>query len=295
VKQTIAFAALVFAVMLFWRHGLSVFALRHLWIAAAIAAVLLVPLAAVTLRFGSMDMDLATGVAASQGPHHLWSSLGYYAGLLPGQAGIVVLGLAVLFVVLEIVAPQRGWRDPLLVTSLVTFAVGYVFFTAIHLKDERYTIHILAPLALFAVAALYRLIPTRLAGPACFIFGLGVFAYGTTNTPIDRYIAGRLIHAPILSLAARHWFTDTTNGFRAYSVGYLRDPRVAPFRDVFAYYELLFYLTVRAPQLKYRVTEIAVTRRYPPDTVPTKISGWSGRLHMLKELFGVALGQFHPR
>jgi dolichol-phosphate mannosyltransferase len=115
------------------------------------------------------------------------------------------------------------------------------------------------------------------------------------NTPIDRYIAGRLIHAPVLSLAAWHWFTDTTNGFRAYSVRYLRDPRVAPFRDVFAYYELLFYLTVRAPQLNYRVTEIAVTRRYPPDAVPTKISGWSGRLHMLNELFGVALGQFHPR
>ena len=33
------------------------------------------------------------------------------------------------------------------------------------------------------------------------------------NTPLDRYIAGRFIHAPVLSLAARHWFTDTTNGF----------------------------------------------------------------------------------
>lgn len=115
------------------------------------------------------------------------------------------------------------------------------------------------------------------------------------NTPLDRYVAGRLIHAPVLSLAARHWFTDTTNGFRAYSGRYLRDPRVAPFRDVFAQYELLFYLTVRAPQLNYRVTEIAVARRYPPSTVPTKIAGWRGRLDMLNELFGAALGRFHPR
>jgi dolichol-phosphate mannosyltransferase len=113
------------------------------------------------------------------------------------------------------------------------------------------------------------------------------------NTPLDRYIAGRFIHAPVLSLAARHWFTDTTNGFRAYSARYLRDPRVAPFREAFAQYELLFYLTIRASQLGYRVTEIPISRRYPADDVPTKISGWRGRIEMLGELFGVALGRFH--
>ena len=37
------------------------------------------------------------------------------------------------------------------------------------------------------------------------------------NTPLERTIANRLIHAPLLSLAGRHWYTDTTNGFRAYS------------------------------------------------------------------------------
>jgi dolichol-phosphate mannosyltransferase len=33
------------------------------------------------------------------------------------------------------------------------------------------------------------------------------------NTPIDRKIGGRLLHAPLLSLLGRHWYTDTTNGF----------------------------------------------------------------------------------
>ncbi|MEG0833626.1 MAG: glycosyltransferase family 2 protein, partial [Oscillospiraceae bacterium] len=37
------------------------------------------------------------------------------------------------------------------------------------------------------------------------------------NTPCSRLIAVRLIHAPLISLAARHHFTDTTNAFRAYS------------------------------------------------------------------------------
>jgi hypothetical protein len=204
VKQTIAFGALAFAIMLLWQYGLSVFAKRGLWIAAAIGAVLLAPLAAITLRFGSMDMDLATGAGAAQGPHSLWSSLGYYAGLLPDQAGIVVVGLAALFLVLEIAAPRRGWSDPLLVTSLVTFAVGYVFFTAIHLKDERYTIHILAPLALFAVAALYRLMPARLAGPACFVFGLGVFVYGTAAVAVPRVDGHKAAAELVAALAPEH-------------------------------------------------------------------------------------------
>jgi hypothetical protein len=100
----------------------------------------------------------------------------------------------------------------------------------------------------------------------------------------------------VLSLAARHWFTDTTNGFRAYSARYLRDPRVAPFREVFVRYELLFYLTVRASRLGYRVTEIPVTRRYPRHApTPSKITGWYGRFAILGELFGAALGRFDPR
>jgi dolichol-phosphate mannosyltransferase len=116
------------------------------------------------------------------------------------------------------------------------------------------------------------------------------------NTPLDRRLAGRLLHAPLLSLAARHWLTDTTNGFRAYSARYLRDPRVAPFRDVFADYALLFYLTRQAGRLGYRVCEIPVARRYPPRRLPTpsKITGWRSRLALLGELLGVVAGRFDP-
>jgi dolichol-phosphate mannosyltransferase len=116
------------------------------------------------------------------------------------------------------------------------------------------------------------------------------------NTPLDRKIAGRFIHAPLLSLSGRRWYTDTTNGFRAYSAKYLSDPRVAPFRDVFSRYQLLFYLTVRAGQLGYRSVEIPVSRAYPAgEKPPTKISGFSGRVEMLKELLAVVSGRFDPK
>jgi glycosyltransferase involved in cell wall biosynthesis len=115
------------------------------------------------------------------------------------------------------------------------------------------------------------------------------------NTPLDRKIAGRLIHAPLLSLAGRRWFTDTTNGFRGYSAAYLSDPRVDPFRDVFHSYALLFYLTVRAGQLGYRTCEVPVSRSYPArEKTPTKISGFKGRVNMMGELLDVVRGRYNP-
>lgn len=115
------------------------------------------------------------------------------------------------------------------------------------------------------------------------------------NTPLERSLGNRLIHAPMLSLAAGRWFTDTTNGFRAYSRAYLLDPRLAPFREVFANYELLFYLTVRARRLGYRVCELGVRRSYPVgEATPTKISGLAGKLALLSQTFHAATGRYHP-
>lgn len=115
------------------------------------------------------------------------------------------------------------------------------------------------------------------------------------NTPLSRWIAGRMIHAPLISLAARHWFTDTTNGFRGYSGAFLNDPNVRPFRNVFVNYNLLFYLSVRASQLGYRVTEVGVTRAYPrTGAVPTKIRGFRGNLSLFSELIGAVTKRYHP-
>ena len=115
------------------------------------------------------------------------------------------------------------------------------------------------------------------------------------NTPLERTIGNRMIHAPLLSLAGRHWFTDTTNGFRGYSVRYLTDPRVQPFRDVFQKYELLFYLTVRAGQLGFRVCEVPVRRSYPPgEAAPTKIRGHGAKADVLRQTVQAALGRFAP-
>lgn len=115
------------------------------------------------------------------------------------------------------------------------------------------------------------------------------------NTPLDRSIAVRLIHAPVLSLAAGFRYTDTTNGFRAFSREFLLDGRVQPFRDVFTTYNLHYYLSIKAPRLGYRVIELPVVRSYPAKgKTPTKISGVAGKMLVLKQLFVAAAGGYNP-
>lgn len=115
------------------------------------------------------------------------------------------------------------------------------------------------------------------------------------NTPFIRTVSVRLIHAPVISLTARHHFTDTTNAFRGYSAGYLEDQRVQPLRDVFMTYELLAYLSVRATQIGMKACEIPVTRAYPKTgKTPTKISFFKGNSELLKILLKNARGAYNP-
>lgn len=113
------------------------------------------------------------------------------------------------------------------------------------------------------------------------------------NTPRSRDLAIRWIHAPMLSFFSGFHWTDTTQGFRAYSRQMLLDPRLALFRDVFQTYELLAYLSYRAPRLGYRCQELPTMRRYPKGEVPTKISSVKGNLSVLLVLFKACFGVYN--
>lgn len=116
------------------------------------------------------------------------------------------------------------------------------------------------------------------------------------NTPYDRIFGNRIIHAPLISMAARVKFTDTTNGFRAYSRGFLLDSRVQPFRDIFNHYEILFYLSIRAGQIGKKICEIPVSRNYPlSKRIPTKISGLKNKFLILLQLLKAFFGYYAPK
>ena len=115
------------------------------------------------------------------------------------------------------------------------------------------------------------------------------------NTPRLREFAIRRLHAPLLSLFSGFHWTDTTQGFRAYSRRLLLDPKVAPFRDIFLTYELLAYLSYRAPKLGYRCIELPTIRRYPATgQMPTKISRVRGNWSVFQVLIRACFGAYNP-
>ena len=115
------------------------------------------------------------------------------------------------------------------------------------------------------------------------------------NAPRYREMAIQLLHAPLMSLAARRRFTDTTNSFRGYSSRFIADPRVQPFRDIFVSYNLPYYLLVKSARLGFKMTEIPVIRRYPKGEVPSKIKGIRGNLGILGEVFEILTGAYDPK
>jgi glycosyltransferase involved in cell wall biosynthesis len=113
--------------------------------------------------------------------------------------------------------------------------------------------------------------------------------------PASRVWAIRLLHAPLISLASGFRYTDTTNGFRAYSRRFILDPRLRPFRNVFSAYELHYYLAIQAPRLGYRAIEVPVTREYPATgPLPSKIKGVRGNFGIFKTLILACIGHFNP-
>jgi dolichol-phosphate mannosyltransferase len=116
------------------------------------------------------------------------------------------------------------------------------------------------------------------------------------NTPLSREIALHVIHAPLISLAARQRHTDTTNGFRGYSARLLSDEDIAVFRDIFQTYEVHYYLAIESSRRKqYKTTETPVTRAYPKTgKTPTKISPIKGNAHVMGVLLKAVTGKYKP-
>jgi dolichol-phosphate mannosyltransferase len=114
------------------------------------------------------------------------------------------------------------------------------------------------------------------------------------NTPQWREWAIRFIHAPWLSFASGFKWTDTTQGFRGYSQRLLQSEKLQVFRSIFREYELLAYLSYKAPREGYRCIEVPCSRKYPKGVIPTKISFLRGNVQLLWVLLKACWGGFDP-
>jgi dolichol-phosphate mannosyltransferase len=88
------------------------------------------------------------------------------------------------------------------------------------------------------------------------------------DTPLERRIITRAV-ALLWSARFARRLTDVTNGFRAYRLAILDDPRIDLAQTWLDRYELEYYLHYKVLSLGYRYAEVPVSKRYPTDNLPT--------------------------
>src|SRR5258708_25403 len=108
--------------------------------------------------------------------------------------------------------------------------------------------------------------------------------------PHYRKLATR-VHPFLFSIALRRRISDSTNGFRAFRLELLDDPKIRIGQKWLDGYELEPYLYFQAVRLGYRVCEVPVTKIYPARGLPyTKMKPIIGWWQMLRPIFYLAFG-----
>ena len=111
---------------------------------------------------------------------------------------------------------------------------------------------------------------------------------GTPGIPGDRRWLTRL-YPLLFRIASGYPSTDGTNGFRAFRLAMLDDPRIRLNQEWLDRYELEPYLLYQAVRCGYRVREAPVTVRYH-DRGTTKMRFFSDGWRLLRPLVFLRLG-----
>ncbi len=110
------------------------------------------------------------------------------------------------------------------------------------------------------------------------------------DMPLYRRFATRL-HPFLFSLVTGSRCTESTNGFRAFRVSLLTDPRIRLNQSWLDTYELEPYLYYKAITLGYSHKEVPVTKIYPPKKIGnTKMRPVTDWWRILRPLFYLRLG-----
>ncbi len=111
------------------------------------------------------------------------------------------------------------------------------------------------------------------------------------NMPFYRKIATRYVHPWLFSLLARRRITDSTNGFRAVRSSILNDKRLDLNQPWLDEYELEPYIFYKVIKLGYKVTEVPVSKIYPPKQEGyTKMKPFSGWWSILRPIVYLLFG-----
>jgi hypothetical protein len=179
-KQTVSLIVPVF-VYLCWKSGVG---LRSRGVRGALALLVagVLPLAAVTLRFGFINVNSVVGGQWTTMPVMSIASWTFYARRLPEQVGWPVLALAAAGLLYGLL--RKAWRDEGFLVCGLWLLTGYVFFSAIALKEPRHTVLILLPVEYFAIYCLGCLVPKKVSSYLALGVATAGFAYTMSKEPV---------------------------------------------------------------------------------------------------------------
>ncbi len=182
-KYNVAFIAAVLLLTLIAVQGATVVRDRRvLWTALA-AIVGALPAIALLLIFGSANFQSAADLSGEL-PRWSLAAWLFYPALLPQIVGWPVLGLAITALALLAVGRLhvlKGWPAWLLIGWVL---IGYVFFTAIAVREPRHIMTTMPPLAVLAACALDQILPRRAGGLAALAVGIAIFGWAVAYEPV---------------------------------------------------------------------------------------------------------------
>ncbi len=200
-KLSLVFIPPVLGLVLLLRDGRGLFMQRRVWIGGAAFVIGLVPLLVLTVKFGQGNLQSVTGIEDSSAARDSIAGWVWYARQLPDQLSWPVTALAAggaALIVLSAEVRRRIAYWPLLG---LWFAIGYVFFSLIDLKEARHSVFLLWPAILAAILLFHHVLPRRLAVAAGWILAAATFAATLAWRPVPA-VSGYAEAADFVSRAA---------------------------------------------------------------------------------------------
>jgi 4-amino-4-deoxy-L-arabinose transferase-like glycosyltransferase len=175
---------------------------RHALIAVLVSAIVLAPAAYLFLHFGSVNIESVAGRPGDLPKDSLAGWL-FYAKFIPYQLGwlstVLAAGAALLFAVARPRIAER-WFVALMIGW---FTIGYLFFSAISVRESRHDLLILFPVALLIGLGVHRALGGgRPAQAAVMALGLATLGYSLIFDPVSALTGYRAavdyvaLHAP---------------------------------------------------------------------------------------------------
>ncbi len=174
--SAVFFLAAVFATLTY-RYGLRHFLRKDVALLIAVTILAILPLAVVQLRFGQHNFWNVVGTHDLTMPHGGVEDWIWYAKRMPSMLGWPALAAGTAFIVTRLVELRRHKLPSDLLLLFMWLTIGYLFFSSIHLKDERHGLLLLAPLAIFAVLFAYEKLPRRVGSILALLLAGSTFAY----------------------------------------------------------------------------------------------------------------------